>query len=42
VLIGVLGGRWLDGWLKTEPWFLIVGSLVGISAGFYRFFASLK
>ena len=22
-------GRWLDGWLSSEPWFQIVGAIVG-------------
>jgi F0F1-type ATP synthase assembly protein I len=33
-VIGLLGGRWLDGKLGTEPWLMIVGLLLGIVAGF--------
>jgi hypothetical protein len=40
VLIGVFGGRWLDGWLGTEPWLFIAGSILGIAVGFYQFFTS--
>ena len=25
-------GRWVDGWLSTEPWFQLVGALVGFVA----------
>lgn len=40
-LIGVLGGRWLDGRFGTEPWLVIVGALLGIGAGFYNFFRAV-
>jgi F0F1-type ATP synthase assembly protein I len=33
-VIGLLGGRWLDGKLGTEPWLMIVGLLLGVVAGF--------
>jgi ATP synthase protein I len=33
-VIGMLGGRWLDGKLGTEPWLMIVGLLLGVTAGF--------
>jgi len=33
VLIGLLGGRWLDEKLGTAPWLMIVGLLLGVSAG---------
>jgi ATP synthase protein I len=32
VLIGLLGGRWVDGKLGTSPWLMIVGLLLGVSA----------
>jgi ATP synthase protein I len=32
-LVGLLGGRWLDGKLGTEPWLMIVGLVLGVSAG---------
>ncbi|KYD26076.1 AtpZ/AtpI family protein [Geobacillus icigianus] len=35
VVIGVFGGRWLDGKLGTEPIFLIAGLLLGLAAGVY-------
>jgi ATP synthase protein I len=33
-VIGLLGGRWLDGKLGTDPWLMIVGLLIGVAAGF--------
>jgi ATP synthase protein I len=35
VLVGIFGGRWLDGQFGTEPLFLIIGLLVGLAAGVY-------
>lgn len=32
-LVGLLGGRWLDGKLGTAPWLMIVGLLLGVTAG---------
>jgi ATP synthase protein I len=32
-LVGLLGGRWVDGKLGTEPWLMIVGLLLGVTAG---------
>jgi len=37
VLLGVGGGYWLDKKLGTSPWFLLVGSALGLFAGFYQF-----
>lgn len=33
-VIGLLGGRWLDGKLGSEPWLMIAGLLLGVVAGF--------
>jgi ATP synthase protein I len=35
VLIGIFSGRWLDREAGTEPLFLIIGLLIGLSAGIY-------
>lgn len=35
VVVGVLGGNYLDGRLGTSPIFLIVGSLLGMVVGIY-------
>lgn len=34
-LVGLFGGRWLDGKIGTEPLFLIIGLLLGLAAGVY-------
>ena len=39
VLVGIAGGRWLDGELGTEPWLQWIGLAIGLAAGtlsFYR------
>lgn len=33
VLLGMFGGRWLDGRLGTEPWLMLVGIGLGFTAG---------
>ena len=35
ILLGILGGSWLDGKLGTGPVFLIAGLLLGVVAAFY-------
>ena len=35
VLIGILGGSFLDTRLGTSPLFLVVGSILGMTAGIY-------
>ncbi len=34
VVVGLLGGRWLDGKAGTAPWLMLAGLLVGVVAGF--------
>jgi F0F1-type ATP synthase assembly protein I len=34
VALGSFGGHWLDGKLGSEPWFLLVGLVLGLIAGF--------
>ena len=41
-VIGLLGGRWLDGKLGTEPWLMIVGLLLGVTAGFRSLFLAAR
>jgi ATP synthase protein I len=36
--LGMLGGRWLDTRLGTEPWLFLTGAVCGIIVGFYNFF----
>ena len=32
-VVGMLGGRWLDGQLGTEPWLMLLGLVLGVVAG---------
>lgn len=41
-VIGLLGGRWLDGKLGTEPWLSIVGLVLGVIAGFKSLYQTAK
>jgi hypothetical protein len=36
--LGMLGGRWADARLGTEPWLFLLGAVLGIAVGFYSFF----
>ena len=38
---GIVGGIALDRWLDSEPWFLIVGLILGPVVGFYGMFRML-
>ena len=40
-VMGVAGGYFLDKWLGTKPWLLMVGALVGIGLGFYGLITDL-
>jgi ATP synthase protein I len=35
IVLGVLGGRWLDSKLNSEPVLVIVGLILGIVVAFY-------
>lgn len=37
IAIGVLGGHWVDVKCGSDPWGALIGSLLGIGAGFYNF-----
>jgi ATP synthase protein I len=41
ILLFLFLGRWLDGRLGTEPWLLLLGVLVGATAGFYALYRQL-
>lgn len=41
VLVGWLGGDWLDRRLGTSPVFVVVGVLLGMGAGFQELFRAL-
>lgn len=39
--VGVLGGYFLDRWLHTTPWLLLVGSVVGLTLGMVGFLTTV-
>jgi len=42
VVVGAVIGYYLDKWLKTEPWLLIIFFLFGVVAGFRSLYRALK
>ncbi|WP_430482628.1 AtpZ/AtpI family protein [Rossellomorea marisflavi] len=42
MLIGIFGGRWLDGLWDTEPLFLIIGLLLGLTTGIYTMLRTVQ
>ena len=42
VVVGFLIGTWLDEWLETEPWFLLIFGIAGIIAGYRSMFRMVK
>lgn len=42
VVVGFLIGSWLDKWLGTEPWLLLVFGIAGIIAGYRSMFRMVK
>jgi ATP synthase protein I len=32
-VIGLLGGKWIDGKLGTQPWLMLLGLVLGVTAG---------
>lgn len=42
ILIGIFAGRWLDRRWGTDPVFLIIGLLLGLSAGVYSMLLSIR
>jgi ATP synthase protein I len=41
-VLGLAGGYFLDQWLGTKPWLLLIGLGFGIAAGFVIFFRSVN
>jgi F0F1-type ATP synthase assembly protein I len=41
VLLGLYGGRWLDGRFHTPPLFLVIGTFVGAGAGIWNMYRAL-
>lgn len=42
VMLGFFLGRWLDGWLHTDPWLTLAGLMLGAAAGFVEIFRIAK
>jgi ATP synthase protein I len=42
ILIGIFSGRWLDGQWGTEPFFLIIGLLIGLTTGTFAMLLSIR
>ena len=41
ILLCLYAGMWLDAKLHTGPWLMLIGALLGASAGFYSMFRVL-
>ncbi|MGL4819817.1 MAG: AtpZ/AtpI family protein [Bacilli bacterium] len=41
-VLGILGGKWLDNRLETFPIFMIIGLFLGLVAGVYSLYYTLK
>ena len=33
IAVGLFAGYWLDKWLKTKPWMLMIFTLLGVASG---------
>ncbi len=42
IILGLLGGLWLDSKLNSEPFFLIAGLILGIVVAFYGVYNMLR
>ena len=42
IILGVLGGRWLDGRLGSEPFWTIAGLILGIVVAFYGVYNMIR
>ncbi len=42
VLVGLVIGYWLDVWLGTKPWLLLLFLVFGIAAGFRNIYLEAK
>jgi ATP synthase protein I len=42
VAVGAVIGYYIDKWLNTEPWFLIIFFVFGVAAGFRSLYRALK
>ncbi len=42
IAVGLFMGYYLDKWLKTKPWLLLIFTLLGVASGFLNLFRGLK
>jgi F0F1-type ATP synthase assembly protein I len=42
VVIGIIGGYWIDRWLNTTPLFIIIGVVLGTTVAFYGLYQMVK
>ena len=42
IILGVVGGRWLDGRLNSAPLFLIIGLVLGMVVAFYGVYTMIR
>jgi ATP synthase protein I len=42
IAIGMFFGYWLDRWLKTEPWMIIIWTLLGVASGMINLIRGLN
>jgi F0F1-type ATP synthase assembly protein I len=42
IILGVIGGRWLDGKMGSEPVWTIVGLVLGIVVAFYGVYVMVR
>jgi len=42
IAVGMFFGYWLDKWLKTAPWMIIIWTLLGVASGIISLLRGLK
>ena len=42
VVVGLVGGRWLDGKLNTDPFLTVLGMVLGVAAGFWSLYRTTR
>jgi F0F1-type ATP synthase assembly protein I len=42
VVVGLIGGRWLDNKLNTEPFLTVLGMVLGVAAGFRSLYRTTR
>lgn len=42
IVVGMFFGYWLDKWLKTAPWMIIIWTLFGVASGIISLLRGLK